>query len=328
MFISRRIAPSLLFLLASCSAPATPVTSQPVILPGGATVVLRSMGKGSDTIVVLPGGPAFGSRYLEKALAPLADDHTLLLLDLRGRGEAPVAEPESLSIAIDVRDLEAVREQLQLNRMRLLGHHWGAGVAMLYAVAHPDRTERIALVGPMPDGVTTVFEFTRLSHDSAALLAHAKALEAGEDRLNPDKYCRSFWGFAISPAEETDAAALARLAPSICDAPLLSLRARPALSQALYGALGTWEWRDTMRLVTAPALVVVGKRVTARTVAAELWAARMHDGRVLVLGETPWFPWVEAGQEFNRDLRQFFAGTWPEGAVRPDLSTRVSAKQP
>ena len=46
-------------------------------------------------------------------------------------------------------DLEAVRKHFGLERVTLVGHSWGAGVAALYAMRYPDRVSRIVLVGPM-----------------------------------------------------------------------------------------------------------------------------------------------------------------------------------
>lgn len=276
--------------------------------------------------MVLPGGPALGTHYLTQALAPLATRRTMLFLDLRGRGDAAAAPAESLSIATDVTDLETVRTALGLGPLRLIGHHWGAGVAMLYATRHP--VDRLALIGPMPDGVTTIFEFTRLPHDSGAQHAHGQALLAQQDRLDPDRYCRSYWGFSLSPAEETDANAIARLAPTVCDAPASLLRSRAVTGQALYASLGTWEWRDTMRLVAAPTLVVVGGRSASRTAAARLWATHVHDGRLLVLGDTPWFPWIEAAPAMNRDLVTFFDGRWPVDTTATTEAAQVSSRDP
>ncbi len=320
-----RAATALAMLLGTCCSREPAATSGDLTLPSGIVLQVHRLGRGPDTVLVLPGGPAFGSRYLQEALAPLADRHTLLFLDPRGRGESPAVPADSLSMAADLRDLDAVREQLQLQRATLIGHHWGAAVAMLYAAAHPGDVGRLALIGPMPDGITTIYELTRVPHDSLALTRHAKALQAEMPRLDPDRYCRDFWGFALSPAEEVDPAVVTGVGPAVCNAPLTRLQEWTPMAQALYGSLGGWEWRDTMRLVSAPTLVITGTRNVPRREVARLWATHVVDGRLLVLDASPAFPWVEDRRAFLRDLGQFLDGAWPAKALPEAPATTVSA---
>lgn len=315
MTLSPRVPPaaSLLALLA-CSGPSTPRSTEFVALPTGDTVALHAMGSAPDTVVILSGGPAFGSRYLESALVQLAERHTLLFLDLRGRGEAPAASAESLSMAGDLRDLEAVRAHLELERFALVGHDWGAGLALLYALGHPAAVSRLALIGPMPDGITTVFEMTRLPHDSAALARHAAVVGDSLMVREPAQYCRDFWGFALSPGEVVNPGVVRRLNHLICGATPNRLLERQSIGRALYGSLGSWEWRDTMPGLRAPTLVVVGGGADSRVVTARRWATEVADGRLLVLGKTPAFPWVEAPIPFTTALQEFLAGDWPAQA--------------
>jgi pimeloyl-ACP methyl ester carboxylesterase len=282
-------------------------------LPGGGRIAVYGAGRG-DTVIALAGGPAFGSGYLREALGPLTKGHTVLAVDLRGRGAAQPAPAESLSMSRDVADLELLRAQLGLDQLQLIGHHWGAGVAMLYAVAHPERVRRLALIGPMPVNIDEVYQLTKLRLDSAAMIRHAQAIASEEPQRDADGYCREFWGFTLSPAEESDPAAVRRLAPSICSASPTDLRERPVVSQALYASLGAWKWDDTLSAVRAPTLVMVGDRRPDRIEAARYWSTQVQDGHLLVVGRTPWFPWVEAPVAFATALDQFFAGEWPAAA--------------
>jgi proline iminopeptidase len=56
----------------------------------------------------------------------------------------------TLEVSRFVDDIEALREQLGEEKLSLVGHSWGANLALLYGVAHPERVERIALVGMGP----------------------------------------------------------------------------------------------------------------------------------------------------------------------------------
>ncbi len=60
--------------------------------------------------------------------------------------------PDTLRLTANlmVEDLEAVRRAFRLDRVALLGHSWGAGLAVHYAARYPDRVRRMVLVGSVP----------------------------------------------------------------------------------------------------------------------------------------------------------------------------------
>src|SRR6266545_2792333 len=87
-------------------------------------------------------------------LGGLSTHRSLVLLDLRGTGESAVpADPASYRCDRLVDDVEALRAHLGLDRIDLLGHSAGGGLAVLYAARHPDRIGRLALVDPSPRAV-------------------------------------------------------------------------------------------------------------------------------------------------------------------------------
>lgn len=64
--------------------------------------------------------------------------------DQRGCGRSERSGP--YSVAQTVADLDAVRRHFGLERMALLGHSWGAQLALLYALEHPERVTRLVYV--------------------------------------------------------------------------------------------------------------------------------------------------------------------------------------
>lgn len=100
---------------------------------------------GDDPLICLPGGPMTASSYL----APLPLDN-LLRLDLRGTGESEKAPGETYRVDRQVDDVEALRQHLGLDRIRLLGHSAGGTLAILYAARYPQHVEELVLVAPSP----------------------------------------------------------------------------------------------------------------------------------------------------------------------------------
>ena len=107
----------------------------------------RGLGDGPP-VVCLPGGPMQDAVYLDDLGGPYQHAR-LILLDPRGTGASET--PRDLgSYRCDrlVEDVEALREQLGVDRIDVLGHSAGANLAVSYAVRHPDHVERLLLITP------------------------------------------------------------------------------------------------------------------------------------------------------------------------------------
>ncbi|WP_281416289.1 alpha/beta fold hydrolase [Deinococcus aestuarii] len=87
---------------------------------------------------MLSGGPGCVNDL--KPVAGLLPTFRCLLLDARGVGKS-LGGPHDLGTAL--RDLEAVRQTLELERWAVLGHSWGADLGLAYALAHPERIMRL-----------------------------------------------------------------------------------------------------------------------------------------------------------------------------------------
>jgi proline iminopeptidase len=117
---------------------------------GKASLYSRETGRGQP-VVVLHGGPDFDHTYLLPDLDRLADTFRLIYYDQRGRGRsADDVQPEDVTLASDVDDLDRVRQHLQLQSPVLLGHSWGVVLALEYALRHPARVSRLILTNPAP----------------------------------------------------------------------------------------------------------------------------------------------------------------------------------
>jgi pimeloyl-ACP methyl ester carboxylesterase/DNA-binding CsgD family transcriptional regulator len=76
----------------------------------------------------------------------LSKSHTLVRFDIRGTG---LSQRDASDFRFErlLQDLEAVVDALRLRRLSLMGHAQGAAMAACYAARHPDRCDRIVLVG-------------------------------------------------------------------------------------------------------------------------------------------------------------------------------------
>lgn len=136
----------------------------------GATLYYRDIGQGPP-IIVLHGGPGFDHNYLLPDLDRLADAFRLIYYDQRGRGKSAWSVPPApVSIQSEMDDLDALRAHLHLEQAALLGHSWGALLALEYAMRHPERVSRLVLLNPCP-----------VSYDDWALFKQALEARDPED---------------------------------------------------------------------------------------------------------------------------------------------------
>ena len=84
-------------------------------------------------------------------LEGLARGRMLVRYDERGCGLSD-HDPAEMSLDAFVRDLEAVVDELELDRFPLIGLSQGGAVAATYAERHPERVSHLVLVGAYPQG--------------------------------------------------------------------------------------------------------------------------------------------------------------------------------
>src|SRR5438309_8045682 len=114
----------------------------------GASLYVRERGEGLP-VVVLHGGPDFDRRYLLPDLDRLAAFLRLMYYDQRGRGlSAAGVRAEDVSMSSEMDDLDALRRRLGVETWAVLGHSWGAVLAIEYAVRHPERVSHLVLMNP------------------------------------------------------------------------------------------------------------------------------------------------------------------------------------
>jgi len=117
---------------------------------GNAELYSREVGQG-PAIIVLHGGPDFDHSYLVPDLDRLSDSFHLIYYDQRGRGRsADRVQPEDVTLASDIADIEKVRQYFHLDSVVLLGHSWGTVLALEYALRYPQRVSGMILMNPAP----------------------------------------------------------------------------------------------------------------------------------------------------------------------------------
>jgi pimeloyl-ACP methyl ester carboxylesterase len=108
--------------------------------------------RGGALPVVFVHSIAGNSTHWAKQLEHLRQNRRAVVLDLRGHGRSEPPENGDYSIAGMASDVAAVLDTLGLDRVVLVGHSMGGGVALTYAGANPHRVAGLVLVDPIGDG--------------------------------------------------------------------------------------------------------------------------------------------------------------------------------
>lgn len=150
------------------------------------------VGNGPDIVVVPDAGWLLGD------FEPLFAGRTFIFCDMRGRGLSdPVRDSSQLQDGYEVRDIEAVRQHFEIERMSLIGWSRLGGAVALYAVDHPERVERLALMCPIPPRSDPPYknspqreEALEARIDPDGIKGLEKLKEMGIDVTYPAVYCR------------------------------------------------------------------------------------------------------------------------------------------
>jgi pimeloyl-ACP methyl ester carboxylesterase len=135
----------------------------PRVNANGLNFHIQQMGSGPDVVLIHGLTGDLSIWYLSRALSILAESHRVTAYDLRGHGytEAPATGYTSLEHA---RDLIALMDALEIARARLVGHSFGAVIAVHAAVLAPERIEALVLSDPYFPALRHLEDVSRWGH--------------------------------------------------------------------------------------------------------------------------------------------------------------------
>ena len=263
----------------------------------GVTLFERRIGAGPAT-VVLHGGPGAHHDYLLPGFDRLAHGRTLVYYDQRGGGRSAVPRETPVGWREQVADLEALRGLWGLDRLSIAGYSWGGLLALLYALEHPDRVERLALVSPAPVWKAARDECERRLAERNAAPAVQAARRAAQDgglrERSAEAYRRRM--FELSVAGYFHDWTRAR--------DLTPFRITGRTQQEVWESLGEFDLRPRLAGLAVPAVILHGQddpipMATAEEL-ARLLRAPLH--RLPACGHVPY---VEAPEAFAAVLDGF-----------------------
>ncbi len=261
-------------------------------------LLVRRVGRGHP-VVVLHGGPGAHHEYLLPQFDAFAQDRELIYYDQRGGGRSPVARDVPVGWTEQVADLEALRAHFGIERLTLAGYSWGGLLAILYALQHRDRVERLALISPAPAwrAARESFErrFGQRNLDPVFQEERRRLRESGLRERDPAAFQQRIFELSVAPYF-FDPEQARNLTP---------FRVTGRTQQEVWASLGDYDLRPRLgELQGIPALVMHGEDdpipIEAARTAAQLIGAEFHP-----LPRCGHVPYVEARETFTSLLDGF-----------------------
>ncbi len=118
---------------------------------GGHTLYYELIGSPEGAnIVFLHGGPGFGFRDQDKEFFSV-EKHHVLLFEQRGAGRStPRGELKENTTDHLIADIVRLMDHAGMASATMFGGSWGSSLALLMAIRHPDRVDRIVMRGFFP----------------------------------------------------------------------------------------------------------------------------------------------------------------------------------
>ncbi|OIK12240.1 alpha/beta hydrolase [Bacillus sp. MUM 13] len=116
---------------------------------------VKIIGEGNP-IVFLHGGPGSEHGFFLPHVLPLAKEFQLILYDQRGCGKSYPADSNKYTMKAEVEALEALRKELEFDKINVFGESWGSMLALLYASSYPNRVNKLfltAAIGANAEGL-------------------------------------------------------------------------------------------------------------------------------------------------------------------------------
>jgi len=279
----------------------------------GARLFYREVGTGMP-MLVLHGGPDFDHFYLLPEMDALSERFRLIYYDQRGRGRSSgEVQPADVSLESEIADLEAIRTHFGFESVTLLGHSWGALLALEYVAAHFERVRRAILMNPAPATHADYEHYRSQRMFTDAVRLHARATiaatpeyQAGDIEADARSYRLHF--SAGMPSADHVETVVGRLRVHFSSADILKARAIEArLFEQTWGRAGY----NVLERVTArgavPTLILHGELDSFPERVVRHMERVLPDVRLEVLHDCGHFAYLERPEAVRSAIHRFVA---------------------
>ena len=264
---------------------------------------VRVIGKGKP-IIILHGGPGMDHTYFLPYMDKMATHYQLIYYDQRAMGKSSTnLDSSSMSLALLIDDIEALRKELRIREVTILGHSWGGLLAMKYAIKYPKSIKSLILL----NSVSASKEFDQASFttlnarmskediDKRNELVNSDGMKQGDPQVISDLFRISFRNTFYN---KSYADSLNLIFPK-------DYSLRSGLLTHLFKDLGAYDLHPQLAELNVPTLIVHGDYDALPIEASEKLARSIKGSQLVVMRNCGHFPFVEARKEFKEIIVSF-----------------------
>lgn len=256
-------------------------------------------------LLVLHGGPGLDHHEFADYLDPLAERGVrLVLVDQRACGRSERPSPQTWTLERYAQDVIMLARAMRLDRYAVLGHSYGAFVALQNAVDYPGMASAVVVSGGIPsmrflervDEHLQAFEPVELREQVIASWAREPEVSTAEEF---DRLMREQWPFHFAdPRDPRIEEYVTRSAGTVYEPDVLRHFAVEG-----YGAI---EVEDRLDQVASPVLVLAGRHDrTCVPEAAEAIAAGVPDAQLVMFERSGHMTFVEEPEAYLEAVSRF-----------------------
>lgn len=285
-----------------------------VVTSDSARLFYRVVGRGSDTLIALHGGPGVDLESIAGDFAPLGERHVVIFYDQRGAGRSELPKDTTRLVASrQVADLDDVRRHFRLGRVALVAHSYGPLLAASYALAHPEAVSRMVFFGPVPPRRGAFWQ--RFGANMSRMLdstARAKLTDANRRLADPNadtrKACRDYWAVGLRPRLAEPGRTMSLLRSDMCASNPAGIRyGLTTTNRVVMASFGDWDLRDRLRRLDVPTLVVHGEQEAIPMDLVEEWVGTMPNARLVRVPRAAHFAYAERPDVVWPEVERFLA---------------------
>ncbi len=282
---------------------------------GGALYVVEH-GSGYP-VILLHGGPGLDHHELRPWLDPLGDmGLRLIYVDERGQGLSPRVDPATLSVRGFAQDIDRLAQALELDDYAVLGHSFGAIIALCHALERGTAAQYVISAGAASsEALMADVEREIQRFEPAAMRDQIRRSWDEEARLETTEQARQntaaqmpfhFWemGDAYSRFMQADE----------------TVYAPEVLAHFAAEGYGGFEWLDHLRWIRRPMLVIVGRYDRTCTLArSEEIRNEVEGSDLVVIEKAGHMAHVEQPKAYIDAVRRWFIdrGVLPDPFAPP-----------
>jgi proline iminopeptidase len=214
----------------------------------------------------------------------------------------------TLGIGAQLADIERIRRILGQDKLILVGHSWGGLLAALYAAEFPDHVQALILVSPADALV--------MPQEGGGLFEQVRRRLPADQRAAYDDWYRGYMDFGgLFAKSENDLAQLntefGEFYRQVSDSPMRG-QGKPGgwMVWAMYLSMGTrHDWRDALKAIRAPTLVIHGRKDLQPEQASRVYAASIPNAQFQIIENAAHFSFEQNPTTFASVVENFLNGS-------------------